>query len=79
MTYKLHLYAAYLPLSSGEISFAPGQDPITLRDKIIADKDKLLKQRKSEIENLKKTLEEDYVLKSEFVTMESSLNSLIVF
>jgi hypothetical protein len=70
----MSVYASYLPrtvfkdqqgfiLDFNRVAYAfeYGKDPLSLRDKAIAEKDKALAEKTKEIEDLKKAQEEDFV------------------
>lgn len=79
MVYKLSVFAAYLPksiLSEEKASFEYGKDPLSVRDKAIAEKDKALEEKMREIEELRRAQEDDFVPRVTKEKIEENLKIL---
>ncbi|KAJ3307242.1 hypothetical protein HDV03_001727 [Kappamyces sp. JEL0829] len=80
MEYKMQVYASYLPRTvlkdQKADAFEYGKDPLSIRDKAIAEKDKLLAEKIKQVEDLKRAQEEEYVPRITKEKLEENFKSL---
>jgi hypothetical protein len=89
MAYKVSVYTSFLPKGAAqEAQKTPndkttlieyGKDPLSIRDKMISDRDQTLEERNKEIAGLKKAQDEEFVPKVTKEKLEENLKALEVF